>query len=212
MNKNQNHHHRISDELFLLAFSKLYNCKPDELEFRVRIPGGSILIAYKEELFRVDTYAQLFQDAKDDLENEDGAVHISPHMWVQITGDEYKSADFYAEMLNGLTERENLLTINTAINVANIVVDKKKGFWTTLNQVDCTGDVYPKAIVVAAKLQNIDKLAENLVDIRIRNGEQHYNIFVGGIFEPVVVDIKGESLTFYVYSQDWHAWDIIDNL
>jgi hypothetical protein len=199
--------HPVRFEKYIQAFIQTFNCNKDELEAKEYYENGPALIKYKNKIYHVDSEHDMFKYIKSCLDSPDEAANIPLEIWIEVENDIAASDEFIQAMLSGIVnnvEREILKEAITKINFSN---EYTTDFWEHLYD-ESNLELFPKAIVVAAKMMDKDDLAVELMRGMVANGKYIFPEMDEEFFSQVIIDKKNIfEHHFYIFSADPDSWD-----
>jgi hypothetical protein len=191
---------------FLLAFKKCLGESAKEEAFQLIANDGPMLIKFENEIYKVDSLANFEAYARATLTLVDEASTLSPEHWILLAEEVHLSPDFISALFaefNGVKEYEIL---NTALNLSNNAGKSEKIFWSCLYNMG-EFDVYPKAIITASRIYNIDVLVDEFVELIVSKPTEMLIDMKDDFFQTIYleeIDEDGEAYYIYrVYPDSW---------
>ncbi|WP_295676734.1 hypothetical protein [uncultured Mucilaginibacter sp.] len=204
MKKTKKKVQEVPIDTFAAVFIQQMGCTRDEIQIEMLEENRSAFVIYNEQPFKINTREYLFESVKPMLTDIHEAQQINPTIWAEVTMGSLRNPSFYLNLISNLEDinQASLLQFVFAIDTRFDVDDEL--FWLALDRIDRldeNGTLYGAAIVAAAKLYDLDRLANDLFEGQIVNGQVIYNHFEDGIFKEVNVPVNGdENFCFYIYS------------
>ncbi|WP_295669206.1 hypothetical protein [uncultured Mucilaginibacter sp.] len=194
----------IPIDTFAAAFIQLMGCTREEIHIEMLEENQSAFVIYNEQPFKINTREYLFESVKPMLTDIHEAQQINPTIWAEVTRGALRNPSFYLNLISNLEDITQVSLLQFVFTIdARFDIDDEL-FWLALDRIDRldeNGTLYGAAIVAAAKLYDLDRLANDLFDAQIINGQVIYNHFVDGIFKDVYLPVNGdENFCFYIYS------------
>ena len=201
MKTNKNKKPTIPLETFAGAFMQVFNCNRTDIEIEMVEDNYQASVTYKGQLYKIKTWLYLLEGVQNMLTDKDQAQLINLDIWLEVSQGVLFNPDFLLNLIESIGDIDEAKPLQLAITLSSFVKNDDELFWNTLYRFDTIGTLFGSAIVAAAKLYDINILADDILDAQILNGEMIYNETVGGIFKEVILpqDDK-DGIYFYIHS------------
>jgi|GEM_PF-6134136 len=199
------------------AVQRHFNCAPSNFELAVCWEDGPCQIKMDDQVYRVDSTHDLTEYAKTMLTDSEMAMEFPTSWALMVLEGVHREGEFYRQLLHKIGHDALMLTqLQTVLAVTRSTGDDVETFWQCLQATDEL-ELYPAAILAAAKTYDFDSLVEDIFIYLIGEGSVYLNQLQDGIFESVVLneaisdDPTPEEMAqeeyFYIYSVDPCCWD-----
>lgn len=157
--------------------------------------GGSV--------YRLVNAVNLKEELGNYMLDELNASLIPVEFIVELAEDIHLRRDFYTEVLNQDTTREELDLFNTALNSSINYNKDPEPFWHTIHRLS-SDSLYPKCIMAMTEIFDFDVLKQELVAEYVDNGHEHLSEMQNGLFKTIMLteNTMHEEEIYYLYSID----------
>lgn len=203
-NKTQRNHPILQGN-YENAFTTLFGCGKSDFEIKENWENGPMLVKYNNLIYRIENGYDIDKQVEGMLTDFEEAKNIPINQWVEIAEDVHIAEEFYKNLLPSLNSNE-YQNLNLALNIS-ITTKSTMSFWYTIHEVDEL-ELYPKAILAAAKTYDLRAMMDELSQLLILNGFELLNEMQNGIFETIDIDESDNTNNslFYIYNVDPICW------
>jgi len=193
------------------AYEEFSGVKNEEYKIKEDWPSGPALVKHKDDVYRIASEEDMYNHFKQLLTDEEEACLVHLGYWIWVAENVHLEPRFIGELYRKLDNKEQIETLNIALNFCSCASGGASVFWNTLFELD-DYKLYPKAIIAACETYDFESMLEDYMSYIIEDGENQFPELVGGTFETV--ELGGSETKvgeyFYLYTVDPMHWNIKD--